>query len=482
MPVNRAAQSGAFFSKSEISLVVLFLFTLPLINPRVGSDGVGYYAYARSLLTEGGLNFEKDWPAGNVYRPRYTQTGHLDNLFTVGPAILWAPFLVTTHAGILALNRLGGNFRTDGFSLPYLIAMAAATALYGFLGLLLSFRLTRQYVEERWAFLATLGIWFASSLPVYMYFSPSWSHAHSAFAAALFLWYWHRTRSARTLLQWLVLGLLSGLMLDVYYPNAAFLLVPLLESLWAYRQAAPKPHSTTTRVHRLLLANVVYAVATVAAFTPTLVTRWIIYGSPFVSGYTPLRNWHWTHPQLWNVLFSSDHGLFSWTPILIPAVLGLLLFLGRQRELGAYLLVVALAFYYLIASHVWWDGVSSFGNRFFISLTPIFVLGLGIASQAFGRLWQDTRAGAARAYAITALLVVWNLAFIYQWGTHLIPQRGPISWEEMIYNQGRVVPTHIGHSLKNYLMGRREMPGSVEQRDEKELEAQRANENRAKHE
>jgi hypothetical protein len=220
----------------------------------------------------------------------------------------------------------------------------------------------------------------------------------------------------------------------------------------------------------------------VAAFTPTLVTRWIIYGSPFVSGYTPLSNWHWTHPQLWNVLFSSDHGLFSWTPILIPAVLGLLLLLGRQRELGAYLLVVALAFYYLIASHVWWDGVSSFGSRFFISLTPIFVLGLGIASQAFGRLWQGTRAGAARAYAITALLVVWNLAFIYQWGTHLIPQRGPISWEEMIYNQGRIVPTHIGHSLKNYLMGRRDVPGSVEQRDEKDFEAQRANENRAKHE
>jgi len=49
--------------------------------------------------------------------------------------------------------------------------MALATALYGFFGLLLAFRLARQYVEERWALLATLAIWWASSLPVYMYFN-----------------------------------------------------------------------------------------------------------------------------------------------------------------------------------------------------------------------------------------------------------------------------------------------------------------------
>jgi len=36
--------------------------------------------------------------------------------------------------------------------------MALATALYGFLGLWLSFRLACRYVEERWAMLATLGI------------------------------------------------------------------------------------------------------------------------------------------------------------------------------------------------------------------------------------------------------------------------------------------------------------------------------------
>src|SRR5207253_5000576 len=93
------------------------------------------------------------------------------------------------------------------------------------LGLFLALRLARQYVAERWALVATLAIWWASSLPVYMYFNPSWSHAHSFFAVALFLWYWHETRSSRSLAQWLILALITGLMLNVYYPNAMVLAV-----------------------------------------------------------------------------------------------------------------------------------------------------------------------------------------------------------------------------------------------------------------
>src|SRR5260370_8233171 len=97
--------------------------------------------------------------------------------------------------------------------------MGWVSAFDGFFGWLLAFRLAGPYVEERSAFIATLSIWWASSLPVYMYFNPSWSHAHSAFAVALFLWYWHETRSSRSLPQWLILAVIAALILTVYYPN-----------------------------------------------------------------------------------------------------------------------------------------------------------------------------------------------------------------------------------------------------------------------
>ena len=162
--------------KAERLLLLLFLLSLPFLNPWVRGDGVGYYAFVRAPLIEHNLDFTKDYQHANESfrgprldeygRPKSafrTPTGHLDNHFTVGPAILWTPFLLLAHAAVLLARALGSTVAADGFSTPYRVTMALATALYGFLGLLLAFRLARQYVEERWAFLATLSIWWASS-------------------------------------------------------------------------------------------------------------------------------------------------------------------------------------------------------------------------------------------------------------------------------------------------------------------------------
>ena len=177
---------------SELILFLFFVLSLPFLNPWIRGDGVGYYALVRAPLIEHRLDFTHDYQhANSSFRdPRVdesgqpkpffrTPTGHLENHFTVGPAILWTPFLLVAHAGVLLARAFGSGIPADGFSAPYRIAMAFATAFYGFLGLLLAFRLARHYLEERWALLSTVAIWWASSLPVYMYFNPAWSHAHS---------------------------------------------------------------------------------------------------------------------------------------------------------------------------------------------------------------------------------------------------------------------------------------------------------------
>ena len=81
----------------------------------------------------------------------YTATGHLNNHFAIGPAILWSPFLVVAHAGVLICDALGAHIPANGFSRPYIVAMALATALYGFLALWISSQIVRRYVAERWA-------------------------------------------------------------------------------------------------------------------------------------------------------------------------------------------------------------------------------------------------------------------------------------------------------------------------------------------
>ncbi len=461
-------------------LVVLFVLTLPMVNPWVRGDGVGYYAYVRSLLIDHDLRFEEEWQAANpsfkigrvesnnqLRADQYTSTGHVANHFSVGPSLLWAPFLVVVHPVVLGLNKLGAHVPADGYSPPYLITMALATATYGFLGLYLAFRLARKYYEERWAFLATLGIWFGSSLPVYMYFNPSWSHSHSAFAVALFLWYWHRTRGQRSAKQWVLLGACSGLMIDVYYINAIFLLIPILEALAAYRRALGKNGAA---VGRLLADHVLYGLAGLIAFLPTLITRKIIYGSAFELGYG--EKWFWTTPALKDVLFSANHGFLSWTPILILAVLGVYLFRKADRQMAAYLGVVFLAFTYSIGSYENWHGLSSFGNRFFVSLTPLFVLCLTASLASFAHLFDLVGRAFAVAGLLTGIFILWNAGLMFQWGTLMIPARGPISWREMAHNQVAVVPVRLAHTLKIYLIERRSMMENIEQQDLKQLQKQ----------
>src|SRR5580704_8787691 len=337
-------------------LLGLFVLSLTLINPWVRGDGVGYYAFARAILIQHSLDFTPDYNAANASfrdarldengnpKPVFrTATNHLENHFTVGPAILWAPFLIVAHVGVLVARALGSSVAADGFSAPYRFAMALGTAVYGFLGLLLAMRLASKYVGERWAFLATVAIWWASSLPVYMYFNPSWSHAHSAFVAALFLWYWHETRDARTLGRWILLGALAGLMLNVYYPNAILFVILPFEAAREYSAAMRKATPSTPRVSQLMARHLVFSITLIFCMLPTFIVHRIIYGSMLDTGYIPINQWLWRSPYLFSVLFSANHGLLSWTPLLLFALIGLVAFWRSEPRVGAAFLGATLA-------------------------------------------------------------------------------------------------------------------------------------------
>src|SRR5438132_11434147 len=102
------------------TLLVLFLLSLPLVNPIVHGDGVGYYAYVRAPLIQHNLRFEEDWrhanlnfsqsrtmPSGQLLPSQYTETGYISNQFTFGPALLWAPFLFSAHGFVLLSDARG---------------------------------------------------------------------------------------------------------------------------------------------------------------------------------------------------------------------------------------------------------------------------------------------------------------------------------------------------------------------------------------
>src|SRR5712671_1955708 len=60
-------------------LFLLFLLTLPLLNPWVRGDGIGYYSYLRSPLIDHDFNFENEYRAGKgpYVVSRFDANGHL---------------------------------------------------------------------------------------------------------------------------------------------------------------------------------------------------------------------------------------------------------------------------------------------------------------------------------------------------------------------------------------------------------------------
>ena len=121
-----------------------------------------------------------------------TPTGLRINFAPVGTAILWAPFYVATDAGVRIARALGSDVPADGFSRPYIAAVAYASAVYGFLALLLAGRIAHRLTGAGIG--PVLAVWLGTPLLFYMYIAPGFSHAASAFIVAVFVAVWCKFR------------------------------------------------------------------------------------------------------------------------------------------------------------------------------------------------------------------------------------------------------------------------------------------------
>src|SRR5207244_471569 len=137
--------------------IALFVLTLPLVTLRIrGADEIEYFAYLRSIV------FDHDLEFGNEYQHFYAQdpeglagfketflgrleptTGRHINFAPLGSALLWSPFYLLAHAGVILARSMGATIAADGFSRPYVAAVSYASALYGAAGLLLMLKTLR---------------------------------------------------------------------------------------------------------------------------------------------------------------------------------------------------------------------------------------------------------------------------------------------------------------------------------------------------
>jgi hypothetical protein len=423
-----------------VLLFCLFLLSLPAVTTRLySSDEIQYFAYLRSLWFDRDLSFENEYRYfydrgiahsdgfHETFLERETEAGRRVNFGTIGCAILWAPFYAV---GDLVARVT--NAPRDGFSKPYIAAVAFGSAVYGFaaivLALLSAVRLGVRPVR------AALAVWLGTPLLFYMYVAPPFSHACSAFAVALFVWTWLRVRGSWSVPGVIALGAAGALMAMVREQDLFFVAGPAADFLWSAvhrHRRTPERDGTTqnnTEAAREIpgrQAWLVSAVAGVLAFAVTFLPQAIAYvrlnGHPGPSRLVT-RKMSWHAPHALQVLFSPEHGYFVWTPLALIAIVGLVALAvppkggshQTDRRVAACMLLMIALQVYVGGSVESWTVAGAFGQRRFVALTVLLVVGLAALMQSIPR----------RAVTIViALAVYWNLAMIAEFATGLMDRQ-----------------------------------------------------------
>jgi len=368
------------------------------VTPNLGADSRSYFVFLPSALRGHGVDFGeafaelgmRDLPADSPVRR---------GMHPIGPALVWSPFYLLAHLYVLAGRALGRSaYAADGFAAPYLRAPGLGTGLAVVAGLLALWSVLRTRHDRGVALVTAAAIALGTSLPYYVVVQPMMAHGVVFAAAAGMLWAWVAAEREPTRGRWALLGALFGLLVLVRWQAlVAGVLVAALGARDLRRQRIQAAHL------------VACLLAALAVFAPQLAVwkaqhgRWITM--PQGTGYVD-----WTSPHLVDALISADRGLFSWTPLALLGVLGLVLGLRRDGLLaGAGLAVVALTTW-INGGVRDWAGSDAFGARRFDLVLPLLAVGLARVVEATAR--TAARRPLLVPAGLVAALVAWNLGLL----------------------------------------------------------------------
>jgi hypothetical protein len=408
---------------SLYAYIGLLLLLIPLLHfrgYRLRGDGLWYYSYTHSVTFDRDIDLTNQYQRLGIGHFRGSQpvreTGHARYTFAVGAPLTWVPFVQVGHLGVWLRNIHGIETTYDGYSDPYFHAVALGNLVIGWIGLLVLGRILRRWFSPGVSFAAVAATGFASFLTWYLAYQPIYSHALTFLLVCLFLLRWIHRRE--TVGDFAVMGLLLGAAACVRWQNAIFGLLPALSLA----------RGLMDKRWRLVSSSAGALAGTfLLGILPQMVTWKIIFDRFWIGVPLGADYMRWADPFLTETLFSSRHGLLSWSPVLIFAALGLLGFLWRHPRIGLPLTgLLILQTYINSAVADWWAG-GAFGARRFDSVLPILALGLATVIAWLNKFVR--RRPEAVVAGLLILFIAANALFMEQYRKGRIPTDDTISWE-----------------------------------------------------
>jgi hypothetical protein len=395
-PTTATAHPDSSTSRGRWILAAISLALLALtFRPVIEGDGVGYYTYLHAVFVSHSLDFANEYSAAIASRtPLYlpllttrTAIGHLADFFPVGPAILSAP------AYLIALGLHGSG--EPQYGSPFVEAFSLASLLYGLIALGICYRLASAVaMNRRAALIGVIGTTLATPLVYYLLADPSYSHTFSVFCVSAFLYAWWKG-PPRTYLGWFGLGLLGGLMALTRFQDGLLVAIVLID------------------FRRLRWPALLLIPGALLTFAPQLAIDQVQYGA-WLPQRPPDQPLDLLHGNYFDVLFSSNNGLFIWTPVAIVAAAGFFFVKDRRLQVAcAFAFVVELVIDGSIRDY----GGAAFGARRLLDLFPFAVVGVAAVA---------ARIGPRSDWATIGVFCAWNLILIanFEYLVNASPDRG----------------------------------------------------------
>lgn len=312
-----------------------FLSHAAYLSKTVYGDGIFYYSWLRSIVVDRDIRFANEYAHFGATQPK-THTGEYGNKYSIGPALLWAPAFITVHSLI----------HSDGYTLPYQVAVGSTTALLTIFALVLLYRLLNGSNEVKVFAIVTIAL--ATNIYFYGAIDAVNSHGVSFFVAIIYLSFLSAQKPNWTLVG-VSLALLSSIRLQDF--TFALLLVPQIRSI---------------KYSHLCFGFILGIVPQLLAWNALYGNFWT---NPYLAGgetFTLLS------PHILGVLFHKDSGLFLWTPVVALGIYGL--WATKSRHVW-YLVLFILQLWLVASWSTWWQG-ASYSGRMFVSTLPLVVFGL----------------------------------------------------------------------------------------------------------
>lgn len=354
----------------------------------LGNDSRGYYQYLPGFFIEDDMT--------KLFWSHPLMNGNHLALFQIGVAIMQGPFFLVAH-----LCAMLFNLPVTGYSMPYCLAVFAATATYtGAAVTLLALAVKREFGRPTGLFVVA-SLFLCSNLYFYSAYQPGMSHAYTFFLVALVVFltpiFWQEGRGL------FGIALALGLIVLVRPNNGVVLFYFLL-----YSTSPSNLRDKALFLLRRWKAGLP-AVAIVLFSIALQMSYWhLVSGEYLLFTYaTKGEGFEWTKAAMSQVLFSHQNGWFMYHPFLLLPMAGVVWCAVSRKFNGLLVLCIWALCWYIIASWWnWWFG-AAFGHRAFLDILPLLAIPFGfLVKRLFliKPMWPK-----ALAVGICALLCFCNL-------------------------------------------------------------------------